>query len=1158
MRAATGNVVTTKPISYGGEDIAAAITAKSLHRARDYWREGRVRKGDYVAPDRIEGQVEGSGGRLYAQTITLKAGAGGRTFISGRCSCPMDYNCKHVGAVLLTAMRPSADRSEGPGANAGTGRSGLAVSNREEPGGAASPSSRSAGLSPEVASWLDRLGEAGEELGDDYPPDIAHRLVYVLSQSVVHDGSAPSLTLKLITTRLLKDGSFSSSTSTYSPETYLNSSPAKHLRASDHRILRAINAVPRTLVSDRARVLASEPGADILAAILATGRARWGGIDGPALSAGPPVEAGFEWTPTDDGRLRPQLARRPAQKKSGAGLRCLKAVPPLYVDVSAGLLGPVETGLPARLAREVLGAPAISAAESSAVAAAIKARGGAIASAAPPALAEPVVITGPPTPVLRLMSVELPMAFKVRGHAFFGMPVMEDVTVARLAFRYDGAEIPAALHDRVLTRIRDRQPIEIRRHVDAERQAARRLRASGLSPLALWREHLPAGAACDFAPEDEDAGWLDMLHDELPRLAEKGWEIVVEESFPFDLVRPDGPLDVEVREGSGIDWFELDLGVMVGGERVDLAGPLVQMIASEAFDPGLLQAGSEVDGPLYLPLPDGRILALPANRLVPIILDLIDLFAVLGHGPKERRLRFSVLDAAALARLESATAEAGIVWRGGERVRALGASLRDHGGIPQVELPAWFAARLRPYQERGVAWLAFLREAGIGGVLADDMGLGKTVQALALIAIEKAAGRLGSPALIVAPTSLMANWRREAQSFAPQLDVLTLHGPDRKDRVGDIGTSDVVLTTYPLLVRDEAILAARDWHMIVLDEAQTIKNPKAATTRIVHGLKAPHRFCLTGTPLENNLGELWSLFAFAAPGFLGDFRSFTATWRTPIEKKGDAERARALARRVKPFLLRRTKAEVAGDLPPKTLMTEHVELAGPQRDLYEAIRLSMHGKVRDAIAEKGFARSRIVVLEALLKLRQACCDPRLVKQPARAGTRAVSAKLERLMEMTGELVAEGRKVLVFSQFTSMLDLIRPRLDAADIGHAQLTGRTRRREDEVRAFQDGDVPVFLISLKAGGTGLNLTAADTVILYDPWWNPAVEDQAIDRAHRIGQDKPVFVHRLVATATIEEKMDVLKEKKRALAQSLFDRDGNPTEAITEADIEMLLGAD
>ena len=310
------------------------------------------------------------------------------------------------------------------------------------------------------------------------------------------------------------------------------------------------------------------------------------------------------------------------------------------------------------------------------------------------------------------------------------------------------------------------------------------------------------------------------------------------------------------------------------------------------------------------------------------------------------------------------------------------------------------------------------------------------------------------------------------------------------------------------------------------------------------------------TAMAPYLGELWSIFSFASPGFLGDLTGFNQAFRTPIEKKGDAQRGRLLARRVAPFLLRRTKEEVANDLPPKTEIVERIEMQTEQRDLYESIRLSMHERVREAISAKGFARSRIIILDALLKLRQACCDPRLLKL-SKLSAKAGSAKLDRLSEMLAELLDESRRILVFSQFTSMLDLIRPKLDESGVAYSLLTGDTRDHPKEIGDFQDGRTRVFLISLKAGGIGLNLTSADTVILYDPWWNPAVEEQAIDRAHRIGQDKPVFVHKLVMTGTIEEKMEALKEKKRALAESLFDHDGAPTLAMTQSDLDMLFEA-
>jgi SNF2 family DNA or RNA helicase len=490
-------------------------------------------------------------------------------------------------------------------------------------------------------------------------------------------------------------------------------------------------------------------------------------------------------------------------------------------------------------------------------------------------------------------------------------------------------------------------------------------------------------------------------------------------------------------------------------------------------------------------------------------------------------------------------------FRGLDNLRRLAGLLHAHG-LSDPCLPESFRAELRPYQAQGVAWLDLLRESDLGGVLADDMGLGKTVQILAFLSLEKARGHISQPVLIVAPTSLMTNWFNEAQKFAPDLKVLVLHGPDRKHSFATIPEHDVVMTTYPLIARDREVLLSRDWHMAVLDEAQTIKNPDAATTRWLRDVKARHRFCLTGTPMENHLGELWSIMSFANPGYLGDKAGFVRQWRTPIEKRADKVRAATLARRVRPFLLRRTKAEVAAELPAKSEIVERIVLEGKQRDLYDAIRLSMSDKVRNAIQQRGLAKSHIVVLEALLRMRQVCCDPALLKLDD--GVERPSAKLDRLMEMVLELLSEGRKIIVFSQFTSMLDLVRKRLDAESVRYGVLTGDTKDRKRAIDGFQNGTNDVFLVSLKAGGVGLNLTAADTVIIFDPWWNPAVEEQAIDRAHRIGQDKAVFVYRLVAAGTVEEKMEGLKERKRALADSLFDRDGQIASTLTEEDVRAL----
>jgi len=424
------------------------------------------------------------------------------------------------------------------------------------------------------------------------------------------------------------------------------------------------------------------------------------------------------------------------------------------------------------------------------------------------------------------------------------------------------------------------------------------------------------------------------------------------------------------------------------------------------------------------------------------------------------------------------------------------------------------------------------------------MGLGKTLQALGLIVARAGAGR---PSLAVVPTSLVPTWAAEAARFAPDLRVLVLHGPDRAARFDAIADHDLVITTYPLLHRDHDTLFAQAWEVAILDEAQTVKNPASALAKLVRRIAARQRIALTGTPMENNLEELWAILDWTTPGLLGTRTAFRETFRLPVERDGDARARARLATRTRPFLLRRTKEAVAADLPERTDMVEHVTLGAAQQGLYETVRAAMDARVRDALRDKGLAGSRITVLDALLKLRQAACDPALVKLPA-ARNVAASAKRARVMEMLEALTAEGRRVLVFSQFVEMLRLIEADIAARGWRCAVLTGRTRRREEAIARFREGAADIFLVSLKAGGTGLTLTAADTVILYDPWWNPATERQAMDRAHRIGQTKPVFVHRLVASGTVEEKILEMQARKQALADALFDGEAG-TAALDEA---------
>jgi SNF2 family DNA or RNA helicase len=544
----------------------------------------------------------------------------------------------------------------------------------------------------------------------------------------------------------------------------------------------------------------------------------------------------------------------------------------------------------------------------------------------------------------------------------------------------------------------------------------------------------------------------------------------------------------------------------------------------------------------------GDLIASRSQHIKTMARTLVDLF----DAPAPGALRVSRFDEPRVAEV----LEDNWQTRGMQPLDDWYARIRTAQGIERVGPPQGLALELRPYQLEGLAWLQHLRAHELAGILADDMGLGKTAQALAHLLAEKHAGRLDRPALVVLPTSLIFNWKREAARFAPDLRVLKLQGKTRGEAFAQIPHHDVCLTTYPLLWRDREQLAAHGYHYVILDEAQTVKNAASQAAQVVRQLDTRHRLCLTGTPLENHLGELWSQFDFLLPGFLGAAKDFTARWRTPIEKRGDILRARLLAQRVAPFILRRKKEEVAKELPPKTIVLRTVELEGRQRDLYETVRSAMDKRVREEIAARGFARSQIVILDALLKLRQVCCDPRLLKLPAAKKVKE-RAKLDLLMEMLPELVEEGRRVLVFSQFTQMLALIEAELNERGIGYSLLTGQTQKREAAITKFQDGAVPVFLVSLKAGGVGLNLTAADTVIHYDPWWNPAVENQATDRAHRIGQTKNVFVYKLIAAGSIEEKILALQEKKAELAAGILSEDRESMAKFGEDDIRDLLAA-
>jgi len=650
---------------------------------------------------------------------------------------------------------------------------------------------------------------------------------------------------------------------------------------------------------------------------------------------------------------------------------------------------------------------------------------------------------------------------------------------------------------------------------------------------------------------EQDQRWAEFLATDRINLESEGHEIQVAEDFGLDLVRPDDWYsDLEVPDSNSqlepddedsIDWLEFRYGIQIDGQQVSLLPALIEYLRSR---PGnfsisdLTTLPKEKTIALHL-AGDGdnnaeRFVAIPAARLyvaLSVLGELLDPDSQMSSD----HLRLHRLDA---ARLADPTHQPPIVQRAPDFLYRCAREMRELDDVvtSTVDMPLGLQATLRPYQKDGVGWLQFLREQKLSGILADDMGLGKTMQTLCHLLIEKQSGRADLPCLIVAPKSVVPNWEKEAKKFAPSLSVLMLQGPRRHRYYEVLEHCDLVITSFPTLLRDAEALRHQRFHYIVLDEAQTIKNSRSSITRAAYELDARHRLCLSGTPIENHLGELWSQFHFLMPGFLGDEDAFARTYRQPIEKDRDEGRRKQLADRVRPVMLRRTKKLVASELPAKTEIVQPVELNPKQVELYEAVRASLAKELREEIAERGFDASRMLILDGLLKLRQICCHPRLLKLASASGVRA-SAKLDLLMERLPDMVESGSQILIFSQFTSMLSLIEEALEKAGIKHLILTGASKDRGQLCDDFQAGKAPVFLISLRAGGTGLNLTAADNVIHFDPWWNPALESQATDRAYRIGQKRPVFVHKFIAQGTIEEKILLLQQKKRALFEGILE---------------------
>ncbi len=662
------------------------------------------------------------------------------------------------------------------------------------------------------------------------------------------------------------------------------------------------------------------------------------------------------------------------------------------------------------------------------------------------------------------------------------------------------------------------QTFLVRRHQEEETQLIGELSSMGFQARSnkVWF----------LEPEEAIA----FLLDSYPHLVEM-YRVYGEKALSRYKVRTTASTIVaQVTSNEKEKWFSLDINVDYDGQSLPLEK--------------VWKAWTR--GKRYVQLKDGSYTSLPEAWLEKLSHKLTALGLDPSKPPQQKFKQFEapVLDSL-LDDLPGAATDS--FWNN------LREKIRSFREVRAIATPKGLNAQLRSYQLQGIAYLNFLSEYGFGGILADEMGLGKTIQTLAFVQ-HMTENRFRGPNLIVVPTSVLPNWEREAEKFVPNLKRLIIYGTRREGMFKHIDNSNLIITTYALLRRDLEEMEKYEFNTVILDEAQNIKNPNTITARAVRRINARMRLCLSGTPIENNLFELWSLFEFLMPGFLGSQHAFQRGIVKPI-KDGDTETLEYLRTRVRPFILRRTKAEVAKDLPPKVESVTCCALEDAQAELYAALAHKLRAQVLADVDKKGLAKSQMSILDALLKLRQICCHPRLLKLDMPGFSNNLpSGKFDAFKDMVMEIVEGGHKVLVFSQFVQMLQIIRQWLEFSQIPYCYLDGASKDRFEQVDRFNNSpNIPIFLISLKAGGTGLNLTSADYVIHYDPWWNPAVESQATDRTHRIGQTRQVFSYKLICQNTVEEKILKLQETKRGVAEAIIPGQDS-WKSLTREDLEML----
>ena len=1084
---------------------------------------------------KITGHVHEEGRRSpYTVVVTWdeQTEPGNPAYLIGACTCPVKRNCLHAAAVAIMALDDQAEQA-------------ALLKGEENP---FQPPSQSNFQQPQqseidhipafAAGWVKQLTAASDE--EKQKHDLSEAILYILRLDKMRSQSG--LLIEPNIAHRGKTGVWSN----LRPCSWvqLAQGRARHITTADSQLAQAWVALSNDTKGGPTPHLAPPEDPAImdllLTRIIGSGRAFFQNDLTVSLQSGEAREGALRWVVRHDSSQHMQVTLNDQQDH----ILVFQTASPWYLDTQQREAGKLTMPFDGNTLAVLRSAPPVSpdqVAKLSEIIAHIDPT-----FPTPQADIKEEIRASEPIPIIDLRFQKFKNNILVSDGNSTTHLDAGNVAILCFDYGFDTSKLDSAWQTHRFTD--GKTFVVVKRNLNFEKATEKSLTELGFQPYKHIR--LAAGQTAWMPKAEIEKTWLTFVQEALPQLQKNGWQVKVEDSFDFRVRELSDDFQVSIDHSAGF-WFSLSLGIDIDGKRVSLLPIIADALRLASSDLSVYSIEKlNINGNFFARHPQGGLLAIPFERIRGVLQCLIELLAR-GEG-YDQNLDHLSISLAQITGLIEAEKTSRIKWHQSEKFLSKFREMKDFNINEPADQPEGLPFALREYQRLGLRWLEFLARFGLGGILADDMGLGKTVQALAHILKEKESGRLDHPVLIVCPTSVLPNWLAEAKRLTPSLKTLSLCGNDRGLRFDQIGNADIVFSTYPLLVRDAEQLTNQIWQAVILDEAQAIKNSTTKVALMVLDLKSDYRICLTGTPLENKLEDLWSHFNFLMPGFLSTKKDFSRTFSQPIESENNTDLLKLLSSRVRPFMLRRTKKEVAKDLPEKIEILKAIELEGDQLDLYESVRLSMHEKVLAEVKDKGLASSKLLILDALMKLRQVCCDPRLVKLDA-AKDVAESAKLAYLKTMLLQLVAEKRKVLVFSQFTGMLDLIAEELRAESIPYVELRGDTADRAAPVNEFQNTDVPIFLISLKAGGVGLNLTAADTVILYDPWWNPAVEDQATDRAHRIGQEKTVFVYRLIAAGTIEQRMIELQDKKRILAANILAGTDTPESFDTFSEDEL-----